>query len=185
MRLTWIQGKTPCSPLSVNRGLEKHIASIFRVEKNKLSKKPARKQVASNLLLVLASTVILGHGSRRYPWPNCYSFQGHVCVLKWPPQGSHLPSCQAGFLLRLFFRPWRWRRYVPPKRRLTLNGLQGDISQKMVLFITSAVRSSTPTLSILPVVPPWRDAISPISATRVGSWLPMDWGLVRLLLLLL
>jgi hypothetical protein len=40
----------------------------------------------------------------------------------------------AGFLLSLFFPPWRWRRYVPPKRRLTLNGLHGGISQKMVLF---------------------------------------------------
>jgi hypothetical protein len=29
---------------------------------------------------------------------------------------------------------WRWRRYVPSKRRLTLNGLHGIISQKMVLF---------------------------------------------------
>jgi hypothetical protein len=26
-------------------------------------------------------------------------------------------------LFSLFSRPWRWRRYVPPKRRLTLNGL--------------------------------------------------------------
>jgi hypothetical protein len=39
------------------------------------------------------------------------------------------------FLAQLIFRPWRWRRYVPPKRRLTLNGLHGVISQKMVLFI--------------------------------------------------
>jgi hypothetical protein len=31
-------------------------------------------------------------------------------------------------------RPWRWRRYVPPKRRLKLNGLHGVISQKMILF---------------------------------------------------
>jgi hypothetical protein len=51
----------------------------------------------------------------------------------------------AGFLLRLFFRPWRWRRYVPPKRRLTLNGLHGVISQKMALFITTAVITSNPT----------------------------------------
>jgi hypothetical protein len=31
------------------------------------------------------------------------------------------------------FRPWRWRRHVPPKR-LILNGLHGDISQKMQLL---------------------------------------------------
>jgi hypothetical protein len=50
----------------------------------------------------------------------------------------------AGFLLNLFFRPWRWRRHVPPKRRLTLNELHGVISQKMVLFTTTAVRTSNP-----------------------------------------
>jgi hypothetical protein len=43
----------------------------------------------------------------------------------------------AGFLLNLFFRPWRWRRYVPPKRRLVFYGLHGVISQKLVLFETS------------------------------------------------
>jgi hypothetical protein len=32
--------------------------------------------------------------------------------------------------------PWRWRRYVPPKHRLTFKGLQGVISQKTVLFKT-------------------------------------------------
>jgi hypothetical protein len=37
----------------------------------------------------------------------------------------------------------RWRRYVPSKR-LTSNGLHGVISEKMVLFITTAVRSSNP-----------------------------------------
>jgi hypothetical protein len=31
-------------------------------------------------------------------------------------------------------RPWTRRRYVPPKRRLTFNGLHGFISQKIVLF---------------------------------------------------
>jgi hypothetical protein len=30
----------------------------------------------------------------------------------------------------------RWKRYVPQKRRLTLNGLHGVISQKMVLFMS-------------------------------------------------
>jgi hypothetical protein len=51
------------------------------------------------------------------------------------------------FLARLISRPWRWRRYVPKKRRLTLNGLHGVISQKMALFKTTAVRTSNPTYS--------------------------------------
>jgi hypothetical protein len=31
-------------------------------------------------------------------------------------------------------RPWKWKRYIPPKGRLTFNGLHGVISQKTVLF---------------------------------------------------
>jgi hypothetical protein len=42
----------------------------------------------------------------------------------------------AGFLLSLFFQPWRRRQYVPPKRLLTLNGLHSVISRKMVLFMS-------------------------------------------------
>jgi hypothetical protein len=61
----------------------------------------------------------------------------------------NLPDCL--FLLKLFLRPWRWRWYVAPKRRLQLNRLHGVISQKMILFITTAVKTSNPTiLSILP-----------------------------------
>jgi hypothetical protein len=45
---------------------------------------------------------------------------------------------------------WRWRRYVPLKRQLTFNGLHGVISQKIVLFITTAVRTLHPAkLSVL------------------------------------
>jgi hypothetical protein len=31
---------------------------------------------------------------------------------------------------RLILRPWRWRQYVPPKRRLTFNGLHGSENLK-------------------------------------------------------
>jgi hypothetical protein len=31
-------------------------------------------------------------------------------------------------------RRWRWRLYVPPKRRLSLKGLHGVISQKREFF---------------------------------------------------
>jgi hypothetical protein len=60
---------------------------------------------------------------------------------------ANYPACHcllASFLLNLFLRPWRWRRYVPPKRRLTLNGLHGVISQKTIFFITTAVKTSDP-----------------------------------------
>jgi hypothetical protein len=55
------------------------------------------------------------------------------------------------FLLELFLRPWRWRRYVPPKRRLQLNRIHGVTSQKMILFITTAMKTSNPTFSFLSV----------------------------------
>jgi hypothetical protein len=35
----------------------------------------------------------------------------------------HLLACW--FFLKLFLRPWRWRQYVSPKRRLKLNRLHG------------------------------------------------------------
>jgi hypothetical protein len=49
---------------------------------------------------------------------------------------------------KLILRPWRWRRYVPPKRQLTFNGLHGIVSQKIEVFITTAVRTSNPTLEV-------------------------------------
>jgi hypothetical protein len=53
-----------------------------------------------------------------------------------------LPSAYLWFLLKLFLRPWRWKQYVPPKRRLKLNGLHCVISQKMILFLPTAVKTS-------------------------------------------
>jgi hypothetical protein len=46
----------------------------------------------------------------------------------------HLLSRQ--FLARIILRLWRWRRLVPPKRRLTFNGLHGVISRKKDLFVS-------------------------------------------------
>jgi hypothetical protein len=43
----------------------------------------------------------------------------------------------------------RWRQYVPPKRRLKLNGPHGVISQKMVVMINTAVRTSNPRWVLL------------------------------------
>jgi hypothetical protein len=39
----------------------------------------------------------------------------------------------------------RKRRQVSPERRLNFNGLHGVISQKIEIFITTAVRTSDPT----------------------------------------
>jgi hypothetical protein len=42
------------------------------------------------------------------------------------------------------FLPWRWRRYVPPKRRLTQD-LHSATSQKTTFFIVTAVKASNRT----------------------------------------
>jgi hypothetical protein len=55
-----------------------------------------------------------------------------------------LPSACLLLLLNLFLRPWRWRRYFPPKRGFKLNRLYGVKSQKMILFITTTVKTSNP-----------------------------------------
>jgi hypothetical protein len=44
-----------------------------------------------------------------------------------------LLSASCCFLACLTLHPWGWRRHVPRKRRLTLNGLHGVISQEIVL----------------------------------------------------
>jgi hypothetical protein len=52
------------------------------------------------------------------------------------------------FLAWLLLRPWRWRKNVPPKRRLTLKELHGDISQEVELCLMNAVRTSNSTCNM-------------------------------------
>jgi hypothetical protein len=59
----------------------------------------------------------------------------------------HLLSCW--FLAYLILYHWRWRRYVSSKCWLTFNGLHGITLQKIVLSITTTVRTSNPTNSQL------------------------------------
>jgi hypothetical protein len=46
------------------------------------------------------------------------------------------------------FLPWRWKRYVPPKRRFTQD-LHGSTSQKTAFFIAPAFKTSNLTFIIL------------------------------------
>jgi hypothetical protein len=48
------------------------------------------------------------------------------------------------FLVWFILRFWRWRLHVSSKRRLTFNGVHGVISQKTEVFMTTAVRTSSP-----------------------------------------
>jgi hypothetical protein len=45
-------------------------------------------------------------------------------------------SCR--FLAWLILRPWIWKQYVPPKRKMSFNWIHGVISQKTERFITAA-----------------------------------------------
>jgi hypothetical protein len=47
-----------------------------------------------------------------------------------------LPSISYWLLARLILQPWKRRRHVPPKRRLTFNWLHGVISQVIELFVS-------------------------------------------------
>jgi hypothetical protein len=84
------------------------------------------------------------------PWHGCNhdSWRGVVPLL--PPasvstdvadeirfhlQGwNHKFSKKPAWKLNLFFRPWRWRRYIHANRQLEINALHGFISQKILLY---------------------------------------------------
>jgi hypothetical protein len=58
-------------------------------------------------------------------------------------RGEAATCSHAGFFLGLFFDPEDGGD-APPRRRSTFNTLHGVISQKIVLFITTAARTSYP-----------------------------------------
>jgi hypothetical protein len=60
-------------------------------------------------------------------------------VSSW--QAEHASRC---FLAWLILRPWSYRRHIPPNR-VTFNGLQDVITEKIELFITTGVKSWNPT----------------------------------------
>jgi hypothetical protein len=56
------------------------------------------------------------------------------------------PSCW--FIVWHTLQLSRWRQHVPLKHQLTFGGLHDVISQKIELFITTAVRTPNPTLNL-------------------------------------
>jgi hypothetical protein len=59
--------------------------------------------------------------------PFLFCFQYNMKFRQADYSTCHLLS--HWFLVWLILRPWRWRRYVPPKCWLTCNGLHSVISQ--------------------------------------------------------
>jgi hypothetical protein len=72
--------------------------------------------------------------NRRFGGTYRFHVQGRKNKLSkksaWKQVASRMLS--RWFLAQLIFLPWRWRRYVPPKRRLTLNGLHGRFITEFV-----------------------------------------------------
>jgi hypothetical protein len=53
------------------------------------------------------------------------------------------PPADAGS--SLIFLPWKWRRYIPPKRLFNSQDLHGATSQKTAFFIVTVVKTSNLT----------------------------------------
>jgi hypothetical protein len=67
-----------------------------------------------------------------------------LLVGKWDEEGETPCVCNgyAAFFLGSLFDPEEWRKYVPLKHRWTSTILHVVISQKIVLFIVTAARTS-------------------------------------------
>jgi hypothetical protein len=74
------------------------------------------------------------------------------------------------FFAWLVLLPWRWRWHVPLKCKLTFNRLHLVISQKIELFITTAVRTSNPAWFSTCFVHTdrWKDGLSKLSRHSAG-----------------
>jgi hypothetical protein len=111
-----------CVDLALTDVSEKCIASIFRVEES-ASGEPAW---AGGCRLSHQSTSVNARSTQRY-------IRHHLLTL--------VPRSR-------IFLPWRWRRYVPPKRRLTQD-LHSATSHKMTFFLVTAVKASNRTTRFL------------------------------------
>jgi hypothetical protein len=80
------------------------------------------------------------------------------------PAGSACHLLSGWFRAQHILQPWIWRRYVAPEHRLTFNGLQGVISQKLELFhpiIRCCVLWSTKCVNVLSRhLPVWTEGSS-------------------------
>jgi hypothetical protein len=68
---------------------------------------------------------------------------GLRCVWVWSLLEFLLPASR-GVSAWLILDPWRWRHHVVPKCWFNFSGVYGLISQKVEIFITTAVSTSNP-----------------------------------------
>jgi hypothetical protein len=84
--------------------------------------------------LLLARSVVVWKPS------GFFLFHGSEIVFHFPPVSyiirifrlTYFSACHllSRWYLARLIQPWRWRQYVPPKSRLTFNGIHGVIFQK-------------------------------------------------------
>jgi hypothetical protein len=79
-------------------------------------------------------------------WSVCLGVKSETIADLMPSSGIHLDTCCTLVPSAADFRTWRWRWYIPPKH-LFIYGLHSAVSRKMATFITTAVRSSNPTIT--------------------------------------
>jgi hypothetical protein len=103
-------------------------------------------------LLSLNKTVVVKNGVNRFYfwWLLMLHNSAHVLFFIFYATNKFcMEYADSSHLLTLvplsrIFLPWRWRRYVTPKRRFTQD-LHGAIFQKTVFFIVTAVKTSNLT----------------------------------------
>jgi hypothetical protein len=85
----------------------------------------------------------LGLEKGRSAWADWASPCSFIHSLGLKRRNQH----EAGIFSWVTLESWRWRRRVPPKRRLTFSGLYGVIRvfKKTEILIATAVRTSDPT----------------------------------------
>jgi hypothetical protein len=105
---------------------------------------PHEESEVMNRVFILHSCTSLSLSSILYTFCQV-SFKHIPRVLSLGYKAGARHQLSRCYLARLILRPWRRRRYVPPTRRLIFSWLHGVVSQKIVPFITTAVRTSNPT----------------------------------------
>jgi hypothetical protein len=105
------------------------------------------KNLQSHIMIPSKGSCLLGHNTMLSS-ENQQTFQRNVLPpvsgLKNKPSKQRFLPASRWFLVWLILRLWRWRQHVPLKRRLTFNGLRGDISADRTLR-SHRLRTANPT----------------------------------------